>query len=81
VVGGQAIYFWARLPPAQQDDNAVVEWLVRNHGVCVVPGSSCGAPGAALPICIEAAIITACLPSMRQLWYCTLCNACGVVVH
>lgn len=20
-------------------------WLVRKHGVCVIPGSSCGAPG------------------------------------
>ena len=45
VVGGQGIYFWVRLPPGQQDDQAVVEWLVQEHAICVVPGSSCGAPG------------------------------------
>lgn len=28
-----------------EDDEAVVEWLVRVHGVCLIPGSSCGAPG------------------------------------
>ncbi len=21
------------------------EWLVRRHGICVIPGSSCGSPG------------------------------------
>jgi katanin p60 ATPase-containing subunit A1 len=26
-------------------DEAVVEWLIREHGVCVIPGSACGAPG------------------------------------
>lgn len=24
---------------------AVVEWLAKKHGVCVIPGSACGAPG------------------------------------
>ena len=28
-----------------EDDEAVVEWLVREHGVCVIPGSACGAAG------------------------------------
>lgn len=30
---------------AGSNDEAVVEWLVREHGVCLIPGSSCGAPG------------------------------------
>lgn len=47
VAGGEgAIYFWARLPPGFEDaDEAVVGWLIREHGVCVIPGSACGAPG------------------------------------
>lgn len=28
-----------------EDDVAVVEWLVKQHRVCVIFGSSCGAPG------------------------------------
>lgn len=24
---------------------AVVAWLAKKHGVCVIPGSACGAPG------------------------------------
>lgn len=43
-----AIYLWAKLPEgggAAADDNAVVAWLVREHGVCLIPGSACGAPG------------------------------------
>ena len=27
------------------DDHAVIEWLVRKHGVCVIPGTACGTPG------------------------------------
>ena len=27
------------------DDEAVVEWLAREHGVCVIPGTACGLPG------------------------------------
>ena len=38
-----AIYMMAKLP--LQDDTKVVEWLAKTHGVCVIPGSSCGAPG------------------------------------
>jgi aspartate/methionine/tyrosine aminotransferase len=46
VAGGEgAIYYWGRLPPGCEDDEAVVEWLIREHGVCVIPGSSCGGPG------------------------------------
>ena len=39
VVGGQSIYVWAKLPPGCEDDKEVVQWLVLNAGVCVVPGS------------------------------------------
>ena len=28
-----------------EDDEAVVSWLVKEHQVCVVPGSACGCPG------------------------------------
>ena len=27
------------------DDEAVVAYLVKEHGVCIIPGSACGAPG------------------------------------
>lgn len=40
-----AIYLWAKLPAHAQDDEKAVEWLVKKHGVCVIPGSSCGSPG------------------------------------
>ena len=49
-----AIYLWSRLPASLlrggargggPTDAAVVGWLVRRHGVCLVPGSACGAPG------------------------------------
>eukprot|EP00199_Chlamydomonas_sp_CCMP681_P002316 CAMPEP_0119111636 /NCGR_PEP_ID=MMETSP1180-20130426/36531_1 /TAXON_ID=3052 ORGANISM="Chlamydomonas cf sp, Strain CCMP681" /NCGR_SAMPLE_ID=MMETSP1180 /ASSEMBLY_ACC=CAM_ASM_000741 /LENGTH=423 /DNA_ID=CAMNT_0007098707 /DNA_START=46 /DNA_END=1317 /DNA_ORIENTATION=- len=40
-----AIYFWARLPSDCMDDQAVVAWLIREHGVAVIPGSACGSPG------------------------------------
>ncbi|KAG1677998.1 hypothetical protein FOA52_000793 [Chlamydomonas sp. UWO 241] len=64
VAGGEgAIYFWARLPAGWEDDTRVFEWLVRRHKVCVIPGSSCGAPGhiraafanLTLTACVEAA--------------------------
>jgi aspartate/methionine/tyrosine aminotransferase len=46
IAGGEgAIYLWARLPDGCEDDGAVVEWLVRRHKVCLIPGSSCGCPG------------------------------------
>eukprot|EP00210_Caulerpa_lentillifera_P009383 g8945.t1 len=46
VAGGEgALYIWAKLPESSSDDVAVVEWLVKKHGVCLIPGSSCGAPG------------------------------------
>lgn len=40
-----AIYIWAKLPQGCNDDDVVVEWLVKKHKVCVIPGSSCGCPG------------------------------------
>ena len=47
-----AIYLWSRLPASlmQRDggnltDSKIVEWLVKRHGVCLVPGSACGSPG------------------------------------
>ena len=63
VGGGGAIYLYARLPEHCPDDRAAVEWLVRRHGVCLIPGSSCGSPGhvrgsfanLAPPACAEAA--------------------------
>lgn len=46
VVGGEgAIYLFAKLPEGCEDDNAVVQWLVMKHKVCIIPGSSCGLPG------------------------------------
>lgn len=46
VAGGEgAIYLWARLPGGCDDDELVVEWLIKRHGVCVIPGTACGAPG------------------------------------
>jgi len=43
-----AIYFMVKLPAkggAEVDDVAVVEQLASEHGVVVIPGSACGAPG------------------------------------
>lgn len=40
-----AIYVFCRLPEDCKDDEKVVEWLVKKHKVCVIPGTSCGAPG------------------------------------
>ncbi|KAI8474220.1 MAG: pyridoxal phosphate-dependent transferase [Monoraphidium minutum] len=47
VAGGEGgIYFFARLPLGfEERDEDAVRWLVAEHGVCVVPGSACGAPG------------------------------------
>jgi hypothetical protein len=36
VVGGYAIYFWARLPPGCEDDVHTVEFLVKHFGVLLV---------------------------------------------
>ena len=33
------------MPPGLEDDERVFQFLVRRHGVCVIPGSSCGVPG------------------------------------
>jgi aspartate/methionine/tyrosine aminotransferase len=44
VKGGQgAIYLFAKLPVA--DDVAFVRALAADHGIVVIPGTSCGAPG------------------------------------
>jgi aromatic aminotransferase len=48
IAGGEgAIYVWAKLPErgGNDDDVKVVEWLVKKHKVCVIPGSSCGVRG------------------------------------
>uniref|UniRef100_A0A0D6R1U3 Aminotransferase class I/classII large domain-containing protein n=1 Tax=Araucaria cunninghamii TaxID=56994 RepID=A0A0D6R1U3_ARACU len=46
VKGGQgAIYLWAKLPDNASDDFAVVHWLVKRHGVMVIPGSASGGSG------------------------------------
>lgn len=44
--GSGAIYFLCKLPPRYHAlDQKVVEWLIEEHRVCVIPGSSCGSPG------------------------------------
>ena len=40
-----AIYLVARLPPHAADDVAAVRTLAEEHGVALIPGSACGAPG------------------------------------
>jgi len=46
IAGGEgAIYLWAKLPEGCEDDNMVVEWLVKKHKICLIPGSACGVPG------------------------------------
>eukprot|EP01024_Parvocaulis_polyphysoides_P035470 TRINITY_DN31422_c0_g3_i1.p3 TRINITY_DN31422_c0_g3~~TRINITY_DN31422_c0_g3_i1.p3 ORF type:complete len:205 (-),score=29.71 TRINITY_DN31422_c0_g3_i1:232-846(-) len=40
-----AIYLWCKLPDNCADDEIVVKWLIQKHKVCILPGSSCGAPG------------------------------------
>ncbi|GAV74841.1 Aminotran_1_2 domain-containing protein [Cephalotus follicularis] len=46
VIGGEgAIYIWAILPDRYSNDWEVVCWLVRRHGVVVLPGSACGGSG------------------------------------
>lgn len=46
VKGGEgAIYLWAKLPDKHSDDFEVVRWLVRRHGVVVIPGCASGGPG------------------------------------
>jgi aromatic aminotransferase len=42
--GEAAIYFFAKLPEGM-DDEAVVQRLVKEHGVTTIPGSACGCPG------------------------------------
>eukprot|EP00894_Picocystis_sp_ML_P001855 jgi/Pico_ML_1/52372/g3084.t1 len=44
--GNGAIYYFCKLPERYQEkDQEVVQWLVEKHGICVIPGSSCGSPG------------------------------------
>lgn len=44
--GGGAIYLFCKLPNSVgKDDKEVVRWLAYKHGVCIIPGSACGAPG------------------------------------
>lgn len=51
VKGGEgAMYLWAQLPKDKAtneaaDDVAVVRWLVKKHGVSVIPGSASGGTG------------------------------------
>ncbi len=46
IAGGEgAIYLWVRLPHGCEDDTRVVEWLVKKHKVCLIPGTACGCPG------------------------------------
>ena len=46
VFGGDgAIYLFCRLPAALADDARLTEALALEHGVVVIPGSSCNMPG------------------------------------
>uniref|UniRef100_A0A5B7B607 Aminotransferase class I/classII large domain-containing protein n=1 Tax=Davidia involucrata TaxID=16924 RepID=A0A5B7B607_DAVIN len=46
VKGGEgAIYLWAKLPDKCPNDFEVVCWFAQRHGVLLLPGSACGAPG------------------------------------
>lgn len=41
-----AIYLWAKLPAScAENDELVLQWLVKKHKICVIPGSACGYPG------------------------------------
>uniref|UniRef100_A0A7S0DSD0 Aminotransferase class I/classII large domain-containing protein n=1 Tax=Amorphochlora amoebiformis TaxID=1561963 RepID=A0A7S0DSD0_9EUKA len=40
-----AIYLFVKLPDQYVNDSKVVKWLASKHGVLVIPGTSCGAPG------------------------------------
>jgi aspartate/methionine/tyrosine aminotransferase len=42
--GNGAIYLFARLPEGM-NDALVVERLIKEHRVTLIPGSSCGSPG------------------------------------
>lgn len=41
--GAEAAAAGAALPAGTDED--VVAWLIKHHGVCVIPGSACGTPG------------------------------------
>eukprot|EP01012_Entosiphon_sulcatum_P007131 TRINITY_DN13553_c0_g1_i1.p1 TRINITY_DN13553_c0_g1~~TRINITY_DN13553_c0_g1_i1.p1 ORF type:complete len:421 (-),score=50.73 TRINITY_DN13553_c0_g1_i1:6-1268(-) len=43
--GDAAIYYFVRLPAGSSDDQEVTKWLLRKHGICVLPGSAFGSPG------------------------------------
>eukprot|EP00546_Thalassionema_frauenfeldii_P017780 CAMPEP_0178905822 /NCGR_PEP_ID=MMETSP0786-20121207/6488_1 /TAXON_ID=186022 /ORGANISM="Thalassionema frauenfeldii, Strain CCMP 1798" /LENGTH=270 /DNA_ID=CAMNT_0020577471 /DNA_START=339 /DNA_END=1151 /DNA_ORIENTATION=- len=46
IMGGTgAMYFMAKLPSHNDDDEEVARFLVRNHGIAIIPGSYCGFPG------------------------------------
>ncbi|XP_058728955.1 aromatic aminotransferase ISS1 [Vicia villosa] len=47
IKGGEgAIYLWVKIPTGHGcDDFEVVHWLANRHGIAVIPGSACGAPG------------------------------------
>lgn len=46
IKGGEgAIYLWAKLTQTHPNDFDVVCWLAKRHGVILLPGSACGAPG------------------------------------
>ncbi|EKX40945.1 hypothetical protein GUITHDRAFT_75075 [Guillardia theta CCMP2712] len=46
VLGGSgAIYLMVKLPESMEEDEKAVEWLVKKHQVCVIPGSACGFRG------------------------------------
>jgi len=68
--GTGALYLFVRLPPTADeevsDDSRVVEWLARDFGVCVIPGSACGSPGF-LRICFANLSPTSCGEASERL--------------
>lgn len=46
IMGGSgAMYLMAKLPTQNNDDQEVARFLVKEHGVAIIPGSYCGFPG------------------------------------
>ncbi|KAF5832654.1 putative aspartate aminotransferase [Dunaliella salina] len=45
IYGGEALYFFAKLPHGCEDDLEAMKWLVKHAGVCIVPGSACHQKG------------------------------------
>ena len=82
VKGGEAaIYLFARLPDDCGDDEKVVEWLIKKHGITTIPGSACGCYGhirVAYANCEPAACRAACTRLKAGLSELVDCGMAGV---